>query len=264
MHPIQRDLFSSNANFPKSIFKGVKAVWVVDGCDTATTQLLKTEVMDRSGYNFPELLSGQTTHIIAIDWGAVIMKWSWRWINYVMSVKGVAIVDLEWVKDSLDANCLQDVDDYAIYIPWKDTRDLIIEKCATDRMLLPNPELYPFVSTIRRVLFEDMEKSIFQGVKAIFVETGIAKSSLEHYRRTIIEHQGELHEKLTIHTTHLVTKIYTDACVKFGVCDIRMKHANNGMWVISPRWVQESLSAGHLVYEGNCDEYEMAVTSYTP
>ena len=137
-----------------------------------------------------------------------------------MKMEGVVIVDPDWVRDSLAENCLQDVDDYEIYKPWEQTKHLILEKVETDAMQLPGLEQYPCESLVQCALFTDMEKSLFVGVRALFVDKGIAKWELEHYKREIVEHQGELHDTLSENTTHLVTKIYTDACVKLGLNNI--------------------------------------------
>lgn len=268
MPPVRRDLFDPNTPSPPTdpIFRGVRTVWLLDGCCRKASQLLQDEVVDRHGLVDEDLLSVRTTHIVALDWGAVILRWSWRWIIHVMTMEGVVIVDPDWVRDSLAENCLQNVDDYEIYEPWEQTKHFIIEKVETDAMQLPDPEQYPYESLVQRTLFTDMEKSLFLGVRALFVDKGIDKWELEHYKREIVEHQGELHDTLSENTTHLICKKYSYACVKFGPNTMRRAMKVRGkLWAISPHWVRISLIDRKLAYEVNFDEhFKVYPTAYTP
>ena len=266
-----KDLFGCKIDRPEPIFIHVKAVWILDGCDTSYISELQNKVAEHRGCNQEDLYSPETTHIVATDWAAVVMRWSWRWINWVMTEWEVVVVEPEWIQAILDNPGLSvSPEDYKINLPWESTIALIQEKISTDRQYkLPYPEFFPFKedpyeAASQRAIVDEMEKSLFVDVKVIFVEKGISKWALEQYRRNIVEHQGELVDSLTKKTTHLVTQNYTDACVQFGVTWIRLMSANHGLHVVNTGWLDESLQLDRLVRESCYSEFEMAPTFYTP
>lgn len=268
MPPVRRDLFQLNTptESMKPIFRGVRVVWVLDGCCTHESKRLQDQIVDRHGFEDIDLLSVRTTHIVALDWGAVILRWSWRWITHVMTKQGIVIVDPDWVRDSLAHNCLQDVGDYDIFQPWEETKALILEKVETDAMQMPDPEQYPYAALVRGALWTHMQKSLFVGVNALFLERGIDKWELEKYKREIVEGQGELHDTLSGNVTHLFTKKFSYLCVKFGYINMQKVMAVRGQpWAILPDWVKQSLIDGKLAPENHYDEYLIEYpNAYTP
>jgi len=183
-----------------------------------------------------------------------------------LTVEAVVVVHPDWVTDSLALNCLQDVDDYEIYVPWEQTKQLMLKRVETDAMELQDPEQYPYESLVQRTLFTNMEKSLFSGVRALFVDKGIDKWEVEHYKREIVEHQGELHDTLSEFTTHLICKKYSYACLKFGPNTMRKAMKVRGeLWAISPDWVKISLIQRKLAFEHHFDEhFRECPTAYTP
>ena len=113
-------------------------------------------------------------------------------------------------------------------------------------------------------IVQPMEKSVFWGVKVIFIEAGFSKWKLEQYLRQIVEHEGEVVSKLTEETTHLVTKNYTDVCEQCEIMWVWWMWLTFGLSVVPPAWLDKSLKKGILVNVDPYGMFETGPTSYTP
>lgn len=240
------------SDVPKTLFRLVHATWVMDGMlDTEPFQHLKAKFKAYGGGVHSAFTSAHVDYIITRDWASVIMKWSWRWIHYLIRHEGLKVVHTDWIKCSLIANRVVDVTRFDLSMDWASTKATIQQKVVTDLHMVPRPHTSLDESaSLRRVTVDDLKKSIFFDVKAVFLPLSLTLEQEDVIKRNFIEHRGKLCETFGRHTTHVITSKWNYASFRLGSRELR-KSVKRGCKVVHHTWVLDSLVVGGMLWEGD-------------
>jgi BRCA1 C Terminus (BRCT) domain len=251
---------------PPPIFAVVR-VYFVPGIPGRRLDQLREKLVKHAGQEVHQgIKDGALTHVIASNWSACVDRASWSFYDSCTREKGVLVLDLEWLEDSVKSGQLRDPAEYGLMQSKYATVQMVKEKHTWDMARIIANSEQGGKATVEQVSEEYLNllpapkvcqpnKTLFACVIAVIVPEGMKPFRVQRFRREIQSRGGSVMEGLTKDTTHLVCQNYYVACREHGKLKIRDLY-RSGMSVVSPDWVRRSLQKEEREEEEDYDLYE--------